>query len=172
MTSRMRFRQILPAAQVACAALFGGWGLWQRDQISQSRLLVRNWVEHYGQIPRVAMALQVRSDIQLSGAICRTALTVPIGALRPTLAEAIQLLPTLIFVLFLWGWVGSRLDQRWTVTDRTPWIAILLFTIVSLMGAFLPTGYPGFLPYGFLVWIIASLALARSTTRQFHSRRI
>src|SRR5215469_8774463 len=33
MTSRVRFRQILPASQVPLAALFGGWGLWQRNQI-------------------------------------------------------------------------------------------------------------------------------------------
>lgn len=160
MTSRRRFSQILPASQVALAALFGGWGLWQRNQIlSHDYLFGIGWNTtarfHVWPWPYKFAAVS-----NLPALFAGLLLTIPIGALRPTLSEAIQLVPTLVFVLFLWRWVGSRLDRRWTVTDRTPWIAIFLFMIISLVGAFLPIGY---LPYGFVVWIIASLALSRST---------
>src|SRR5689334_5355180 len=163
MASIRRFRTILPASQVILAALFGGWGLWQRNQIlSHDYLFGIGWNTtarfHVWPWPYKFAAVT-----NFPALFVGLLLTVPIGALRPTLPEAIQLVPTLVFVLFLWRWVGSQLDQRWTVTDRTPWIAIFLFMIVSLVGAFLPMGYTGFLPYGFVVWIIASLALSRST---------
>jgi len=163
MTSRVRFRQILPASQVPLAALFGGWGLWQRNQIlSHDYLFGIGWNStarfHVWPWP-YKFAAVTNFPALLAGLL----LTVPIGAVRPTLPEAIQLTPTLVFVLLLWRWVGSRLDRRWTVTDRAPWIAISLFMIVSLVGAFLPMGYTGYLPYAFVTWVIATLVLSRST---------
>ena|ERR1700687_3134455 len=163
MTSRGRSRQILPASQVALAALFGGWGLWQRNQIlSHDYLFGIGWNTtarfHVWPWPYKFAAI-TNFPALFAGLL----LIVPLGAVRPTLPEAIQLIPTLVFVFFLWRWVGSRLDQRWTVTSRTPWIAIFVFMIVSLVGAFLPMGYTGFLPYAFVVWVIATIALSRST---------
>jgi hypothetical protein len=67
------------------------------------------------------------------------------------------------WVPILWYWVGSRLDRRWGVTDPTPWIALSVFTLVCLVGAFLPIGYVGFLPYGFVVWVITAVTISRRT---------
>ena len=163
MTSRGRFRQILPASQVALAALFGGWGLWQRNQIlSHDYLFGIGWntTARFHVWPWPYKFAAVTNFPALFAGLL---LTVPIGAVRPTLPEAVQLIPTLGFVLFLWRWVGSRLDQRWTVANRTPWIAISVFMVVSLVGALLPMGYTGFLPYAFVVWVFATAALSRST---------
>ena len=63
----------------------------------------------------------------------------------------------------LWYWVGSRLDLRWRVTDQAPWIALCVFSVVSLAGAFLRISYADFLPYGFVLWVIAALTLSRFT---------
>jgi Na+/pantothenate symporter len=92
-------------------------------------------------------------------------LTAPISAMKPTLPAALQLAPTLLFVLLLWYWVGSRIDRRWRVADKTPWIALLIFTLVSLAGAFIPLGYVGYLPYGFIMWVVAALTISRCTYR-------
>ena len=44
MTFRRRFRWILPTCQVPLAALFGGWGLWLRNQIlSHDYLFGSGW---------------------------------------------------------------------------------------------------------------------------------
>jgi hypothetical protein len=167
MTSRKRFRQVLPASQVALAALFGGWGLWQRNQIlSHDYLFGIGW-DTTAKFHLWPWPYKFAAVCNLPALFAGLLLIIPIGAVRPTLSEAMHLLPTLGFVVVLWRWVGARLDHRWTVTDRMPWIAIFLFMTVSLMGAILPLGYTGFLPYGFVVWVIASLALSRSTGVSF-----
>lgn len=85
---------------------------------SKARLLVRNWMEHYCKIPHLAVALQVRSGNQLSRAFCWPAFNRSPRDGQTQLPEGIQLIPTLVFVLLLWRWVGSRLEfaKRWTGT--------------------------------------------------------
>jgi hypothetical protein len=84
-------------------------------------------------------------------------LSIPIGAVRPTMPEAAQLAPTLVFVVIMWFWIGSRLDRRWIVTEKTPWIILSVFNLVCLVGALIPMGYTGYLPYGFLVWLVIAI---------------
>src|ERR1035438_1810813 len=64
MAFRGQFCRILPASQVALAALFGGWGLWQRNQIlSHDYLFGTGWNStarfHIWQICRILPASQV-----------------------------------------------------------------------------------------------------------------
>jgi hypothetical protein len=163
MASRAQFCRILAASQVTLAALFGGWGLWQRNQIlSHDYLFGTGWNTtarfHVWPWPYKLAAIS-----NLPALFAGLLLTIPISAVKPTLSEMLQLAPTLVFVFLLWLWVGARLDRRWSVADRTPWIAILLFMILSTGGAFLPLGYTGYLPYGFGIWVVACLALSRST---------
>jgi hypothetical protein len=87
----------------------------------------------------------------------------PIDIVWPDVPESVHVAPSLLFVLILWYWVGSRIDRRWAVTDKVPWIALSLFTLVCFIGAFLPLDDMGFLPYGFVVWMIAALTLSRRT---------
>ena len=158
-----RFRQLLPALQVALTALFGGWGLWQRNQIlSHDYLFGTGWNStarfHVWPWPFKFAAIS-----NLPALFAGSLLTIPISAVKPTLSEMLQLGPALFFVFLLWRWVGARLDRRWSGDDRTPWIAILVFMVLSSVGALLPLGYTGFLLYGFVVWVVASLVLSRTT---------
>ena len=163
MASRGQFCRILPVLQVALAATFGGWGLWQRNQIlSHDYLFGTGWNStarfHVWPWPYKLAAIS-----NLPALFAGLLLTIPISAIKPSLSEMLQLAPTLVFVFLLWVWVGARLDRRWSVADRTPWIAVSIFTILSALGAFLPLGYTGYLLYGFGIWVVACLTLARST---------
>jgi 4-amino-4-deoxy-L-arabinose transferase-like glycosyltransferase len=71
--------------------------------------------------------------------------------------------PSLLLVAMLWYWVGSRLDRRWSVSDKTPWIALLAFTVVSLAGALVRFGHVDYLSYGFIIWVIVALTISRFT---------
>jgi hypothetical protein len=163
MTSRMRFRIILPASQIALAGLFGGWGLWQRNQIlSHDYLFGIGWNTtarfHIWPWP-FKFAVCVNFPAFLVGSL----LSWPLGIAWPKIPEYISTVPSLIFVPILWCWVGSRLDRRWDTINKTPWIALSVFTLICLAGAFLPIGYVGFLPYGFVVWLFTTFAVSRGT---------
>jgi len=77
--------------------------------------------------------------------------------------EYVADLPALLFIPLLWYWVGFRLDRRWRVADKAPWMALSVFTLACLSGASLPLGYTGFLPYGFVIWVITTLNVTRLT---------
>jgi len=162
MNRRIRLRAILPLAQCGLAALFGGFGLWQRAAIlsrtfvdgqtlwnSTARFHVWPWPYKFAAIAN------------FPALVAGSFLAWPIGALFPHLPEAVQMAPSLLFVWILWRWVGSRVDLRWRVADMAPWTAIVIFNLVCLAGALMPIGYVGYLPYGFLVWSITVIALAR-----------
>jgi hypothetical protein len=164
MARELRFHIVLPIAEFAVAALFGGIGLWQRSVIlsrsffegqtlwdSTSRFHVWPWPYKFAAVSN------------LPALFAGSLLTVPIGAMWPKLPEALQLAPTLLSVLCLWYWIGSRLERRWKLADKTPWIALLIFPSVSLAGAFIPHGYVGYLPSTFIVWVLAALAISRCT---------
>jgi hypothetical protein len=89
--------------------------------------------------------------------------SLPLAVIWTGMSEYLANLPVLLFVPLLWYWVGSRLDRRWSVSDKTPWIGLSIFTLSALGGALLPIGYTGFLPYGFAVWVITALTLACHT---------
>ena len=89
----------------------------------------------------------------------------PLGFFWPSLPEYVETMPVLLFVLPLWSWVGSRLDRRWRVTHKIPWIGLFFFTLISLGGAFLPIGYTGYLPYGLALWLVTAVVV-RLVSRQ------
>src|SRR5258705_8498642 len=106
MTHRKQFRRILPIAQVMLAGLFGGLGLWQRNQIlSHDYLFGIGWNTtarfHVWPWP-FKFAVISNLPAFLAGLL----LSWPIGAVRPELHEAVQLAPSLLFVLVLWYWIG------------------------------------------------------------------
>lgn len=164
MARELQFRVILPVAECGFAALFGGVGFWQRFAIlsrplfegqtlwnSTARFHVWPWPYKFAVVSNMPAFF--------AGSI----LTFPIVALWPDAPESVQNALSLIFVPLLWYWVGLRLDRRWGVTDKTPWIALLIFTVVSLIGAFIPIGYVSYLPYGFVIWVITALTIPRRT---------
>ena len=164
MARETRFRTLLPVLQCALAALFGGIGLWQRAVIlshpfiggeplwnSTARFHVWPWPYKF------AVVLNVPAFF--GGAL----LVWPLGEAWPFLPEAVQAAPLLLFVAMLWYWVGSRLDRRWRISDKAPWTALFVFTLICLAGLFLPMGYVGYIPYGVVIWLIMGLAISRCT---------
>src|SRR6266853_5638466 len=170
MTRASRFRIFLPAAEWVLAALFGGVGLWQRSEIlsrpwfSEGQTLWKTTARFHVWPWPYKFAVVLNFPAFFAGSL----LSWPISTVWTGLPESAEVAPSLLFVvLILWYWVGSRLDRRWYATDKTPWIVLSVFTVVCLVGAFLPIGYTGFLPYGFVVWGIAALAVSRFTRRCF-----
>jgi hypothetical protein len=161
-----RFCLLLPIAQCGLAAIFGGFGLWQRSAIlsrsflgnqtlwdSTARFHVWPWPYKFAVIcnfPAFLLGLLP---------------SWPLGFFWPSLPEYVETMPVLLFVLPLWSWVGSRLDRRWRVTHKIPWIGLFFFTLISLGGAFLPIGYTGYLPYGLALWLVTAVVV-RLVSRQ------
>ena len=155
-----RFCTLLPIAQCAIAATFGGFGLWWRSSIlsrpffenqtlwnSTARFHVWPWPYKFAVISNFpAFPLGLLPSW-------------PLGLIWPSVPEYIANIPVLFFVLLLWSWVGSRLDRRWPVSDKTPWVGVFFFMLFSLVGAFLPIGYTGYLPYGLAVWLVTAIIL-------------
>jgi len=165
MVRQSRFRTLLPLSQCALAAVFGAVGLWQR-----SAILSRPWFSEGQTMWDTTARFHVwpwpykfAVVSNLPAFLAGSLLLWPLGIVWPKLPEAVEIVPTLLFVPFLWYWVGSRLDRRWGVTDRAPWFALAVFTLVCLVGAFLPIGYVGFLPYGFGLWVVTTLTISRRT---------
>jgi len=165
-----QFRRILPISQVVLAGIFGGLGLWQRNEIlSHDYLFGIGWNTtarfHVWPWP-FKFAVVSNLPAFLAGLL----LSWPIGAVWPQLDEAAQLSPSLLFVLALWYWIGSWLDRRCGSARKTPWILLAAFTAVCLIGALIPIGYVGYLPYGALVWLVGAVAsrrMAKEPSREF-----
>jgi hypothetical protein len=165
MTRRLRFRTILPVAEFALAALFGGLGLWERAAIlnrpgfgagqtlwdSTARFHVWPWPFRFAVVTN------------LPAFLAWSLLGWPISLCWPTLPEGAINAPSLLLVAMLWYWVGSRLDRRWSVSDKAPWLALFAFSVVSLAGALVRLGYVDYLSYGFVIWVIVALTIFRFT---------
>jgi hypothetical protein len=155
-----RFCTLLPTTQCVLAAVLGGFGLWQRSTIlsrsffedqtlwnSTARFHVWPWPYKFAVISNFpAFPLGLLPSW-------------PLGFIWPGLPEYVANIPVLFFVLLLWSWVGSRLDGRWRVSDKTPWIGLSFFMLISLVGAFLPMGYTGYLPYGLVLWLATAVVI-------------
>jgi hypothetical protein len=161
-----RFRTMLPTAQCGLAALFGGFGLWQRCAILSRPFFEGQTLWHStAQFHVWPWPFKFAVVSNVPAFFASGLLLWPIGAVWPELPESVQVVQSLLLVLVLWYWVGSRLDQWWSVTDKTPWIGLAVFILVCLVGTFLRIGYTGFIPYGFLVWLSAVLTISRCTSR-------
>ena len=148
-----QFRTVLPVSQTVLAAVLGGWGLWQRNEI-----LGHSWFR-WNSISFVAV---VNMPAYLAGGL----VVWPIADRWPKLPySVIAVLQLLLFVPILWYWVGSRMDRRWRVTDKAPWIALLIFTLVCVLGGILDIFYVGYIYYGVAVWFVIALVVAKFRSR-------
>lgn len=169
----LRFRIVLPILESGIAALFGGVGLWQRSAIlSRPFFLGQTMGDTTARFHVWPWPYKFAAVSNLPALLGGSLLSIPIGAVKPTLPEALQIAPTLVIVWFLWRWVGLRLDRRWNSMDTAPWIALFIFTLVCVGGAFAHLGYTGFLPYGLMVWMLAVIVITRCTSKYPRSARI
>ena len=160
-----QFRVLLPLVQGPLAALFGGLGLLQRSAIlsqpgffegttmwdTTARYHVWPWPYKFAFISN------------FPAFIASSLVLWPVGVIWPKVPESVEVVPALFFVLIVWYWAGLRLDRRWSITDKSPWSALSVFTLASVVGAFLRIGYVDFLPYGFVLWGITALTVSRLT---------
>ena len=154
----MRFRRILPTLQLAIGALFGGWGLRQRNQILSHDYLFGTGWNSTARFHVWPWPFKFAVIGNLPAFLAGTLLSWPINAVKPDLPESVQLAPSLLVVLVLWYWIGLRLDRQWTVGQKTPWILLAFFTTVCLTGALVPLGYTGYLPYAALIWLMTAFS--------------
>ena len=110
-------------------------------------------------VSRVAVAVQIRRDRQHTRIPFGCTPVMVLELTWPSVPEYVANIPALLFVPLLWYWVGSRLDRRWGVADRAPWIGLFFFMLISLAGAFLPIGYTGYLPYGLAIWLVTAVVI-------------
>lgn len=162
MAPALRFRGILPIAQTAAAAVFGGWGLWQRSAILSRPFLGGTLGDTTARFHVWPWPYKLAAVSNMPAALATALLSVPLESLRPGLSELALNTPSLPLIYVFWYWIGRRLDRRWKITDGAPWIGLAMFTAVSLIGAFIPHQYGGvtvYLPFGIAVWTVVIAVL-------------
>ncbi len=158
MTRTVRFRYVLPIAQAGVAALMGGIGLLQRQHLlgqrlfgdqtfwdSTARFHIWPWPYKFAviaNIPAFFAGLLPAWGVE---------------QVWPRIPETVEGALSLPFVPLVWYWVGYRLSTSSSTALRF----LLVFTLACAVGAVLPIGYVGFIPYGILVWLIALIWLMR-----------
>jgi len=137
-----RFRIFLPILESGIAVLSEASACGTICQPEPSVVWRADHVGCHGTVPCVAVALQVCCSIESASPFLCLVLTVPVGAIRPTLPEAVQIAPTLLSVWFLWRLVGSRFDRSWSTADRVPWIVLGYFYACLSRGCICSSGLP------------------------------
>jgi hypothetical protein len=154
MNLNTRFRVLLGLSQTFIAAIFGGVGVWQRSQILNQSLwgdqTLWNSTARFHVWPwPLKFAVITNLPAFFAGAL----LSVPIRLLWPEAPEAMDL-AVLPLVFVLWYWLGARLERK-----AHSKMFLALFTAACIVGAFLPLGYVGYVPYGVTVWIVAAILI-------------
>jgi hypothetical protein len=163
MDRESRFRTLLPVVQSMLAAGFGGFGLRKRSAILSRPILEGQTLwDTTASLHVWPWPFKFAVISNLPAFLADAILSWPLGAMWPRLPEAAQLAPSLLFVLVLWYCVGSWLDRRWDVLQKTPWTPLAIFTAVCFIGAIIPLGYSGYLPYAALVWLVMAMAFRRT----------
>ncbi len=169
------FRRLLPVTQTVLAACFGGFGLWQRDQYLTSSWLGWNSTERFHIWPwPFKFAVVTNMPAFLVWAL----LGWPIGERWPEIPETAMAAPSLFFVAILWYVMGVWLDRRWGARNRhaselkIPWILLLLFTLLCVIGACVRVTFTSdYLFFGAVIWIAVGLGVVASTIYcKFRSR--
>jgi hypothetical protein len=159
MTFRRRFRWILPTCQVPLAALFGGWGLWLRNQIlSHDYLFGSGWNStarfHVWPWP-YKFAVVTNSPAFLFWGLVGW----PLGERWPKAPEVAMAAPSLLFVALLWFAVGRWIDKHCDSRTRLIWGSLLGFTLICAAGASVDST-TFYLLWGTFVWIVVGCGMA------------
>ena len=173
-----RFATLLPVAQAIIAAIFGGIGLLQRSKIlskpawehgtlwdTTARFHVWPWPFKF--------AVILNFPAFLAGGF----ILWPLDYVWPQRTPELMVwAPLLLFVFALWFFIGREMDRWWKISDQLPHLAVGALIVLSLIGAFLPMrymGYVGYLPYGALAWSVmgASIYMLKRTRQPRSSLR-
>lgn len=156
-----RFSRLLPLVQCCLTVAFGGYGAWQRTKILSQPFFGVTLANTTAAFHVWPWPYKFAAVSQLPALLASFIPTFLLSAICPTVAQYFELLACAVCVWLMWSYIGSKFDLRWHVRDKTPWIVLMLFTLVCLAGALLPLGYTGYLPYGLIVWVLALILIGR-----------
>jgi hypothetical protein len=157
MTYRRRFRWFLPASQVPLAALFGGWGLWLRDQILSHDYLFGTGWNSTARFHVWPWPFKFAVVTNTPAFLCWGLVSWPLGERWPNAPETAMAAPCLLFVALLWFAVGRWIDKHCDSRIRLIWGSLLGFTLICAAGAAV-NSTTFYLVWGALVWIVVGCA--------------
>jgi hypothetical protein len=169
MAAEIRFRVILPLAQSVSAALFGGFGRWERSAFlgrpvfGNQTLWNSSVASHYW-----PWTYKFAAVLNFPALLAGSLLGWPISKRWPSLPEATLFALSLPFVVLLWFRIGKWFDRKWGWMDgppsrKLPWILLLLFTLLCAAGADLyVTSTSDYLLSGAAIWAGVGLAFVAS----------
>jgi hypothetical protein len=172
---RVQFRKVLPISQSAVAVFFGGCGLWLRNEILSHAWLGWNSTARFHVWPWPFKFVVI---VNMPAFLIGSLLSWPLDALRPG-PEWVSALPVLLFIPWLWYWVGSCLDKsvsanRNRTSERARWILLLLFIAVCAAASSIPSrvgGYTNYLQFGTLIWMTVAIGITASAAiRKYKSK--
>jgi hypothetical protein len=164
MTAVVKFRRLLPVVQCGLAALFGGWGLWERSAIL-NRVFTADgqtlW-DTTAQFHVWPWPFKFAVVTNTPAFLCWALASWPLSDRWPRATEAAMTAPSLLFVAPLWYAVGLWIDRWWSSTTQEVWGDLLGFTLICAAGASVPST-TFYLLWGVLVWLIVGCRIAFGT---------
>jgi hypothetical protein len=175
MDRESHFRKILPTLQTIVAVAFGGWGLWVRNAIlSRPFVLGMTGWESTARFHVWPWPYKFAAVLNMPALLAGALVSWPFNALLPVLSGSLSVLLTLLFVFFLWYWIGSWLDQgRFAHKSKSgvkgQWTLVVAFVAICAAASSIPQsigGHVSFFPAGILIWLIAAIGMAPAIVRQ------
>jgi hypothetical protein len=176
MVQELQFRKVLPVSQSVVAVFFGGWGLWQRNEILSHAWLGWNSTARFHVWP---WPFKFAAIANMPAFFVGLLLAWPLDALRPGLPEWVSYLPVLLLIPLLWYLVGSWLDKRSSAgknksAKKGEWILLLLFIAVCAAASSMPTNvgsYTNYLEFGTVNWMTVAIGMtAYAAIRKYKSK--
>ena len=161
MRPTLQFQRLLPVVQCGLAALFGGWGLWERSA-NLSRVITADGQTLWDSTARFHVwpwPFKFAVVTNAPAFLCWALLGWPISERWPKAPEVVMAAPTLLFIALLWWAVGRWIDRHWSASTRFLWGSFLGFTLMCAAGASVPST-TFYLAWGVLVWIVVGCRMA------------
>ena len=147
-------RVAVALSQSGVAALFGIVGFSQRNRIlSQPFIEGQTLWNTTAQFHVWPWPLKFAIIENFPAFVASTLLSLPLRLLWPQAPEAIDFVTLMPLVFVLWYWIGGQMQDNRLVL----WSGFLM--AAAAVGAFLPLGHVGYVPYGIVLWIVVVAAL-------------
>jgi hypothetical protein len=158
MAQEAHFRKVLPVAQAVVAVIFGGWGLWLRNQAITNGLGWHSTMRFHVWPWPLKFAVILNMPALLLG----LALFFPTDAMGLRTPDWVSYLVLVLFVPLIWFWVGRWFDKLNDFDSiakqrKGSWIAVGMFTVSCAGLAMIRSS--SFTVFGALIWLAAGIAV-------------